>query len=45
MRFYSIPSILNRCVDRRGNTLWRIVVNLGYRGIVHAKAGSKVSGL
>ena len=45
MRFYSIPSILKRCVDLRGNTLRRIVVNLGYRGSVHGKAVSKVTGL
>ncbi len=45
MRFYSIPSILKRCVDRRGRITRRIVVNLGYRGIVHGKAVSKITGL
>jgi radical SAM superfamily enzyme YgiQ (UPF0313 family) len=45
MRFYSIPSILKRCVDGRGRTARRIVVNLGYRGIVHGKAVSKVTSL
>jgi radical SAM superfamily enzyme YgiQ (UPF0313 family) len=45
MRFFSIQSILKRCVDRRGRIMRRIVVNLGYRGIVHGKAVSKITGL
>jgi radical SAM superfamily enzyme YgiQ (UPF0313 family) len=32
-RFYSIPSILKRCLTVRGKLLTRLLVNLSYRGV------------
>lgn len=32
-RFYSIPSILKRCLTTRGKLLTRLVVNFSYRGV------------
>jgi hypothetical protein len=44
-RFYSIPSILKRCLDLRGRTLRRLVVNLGYRGIIRGNGVSRATGV
>jgi hypothetical protein len=32
-RFYSLPSIVGRCLTVRGKLLTRLVVNLSYRGV------------
>jgi len=36
-RFYSIPSILQRCCTTRGKLLTRLLVNLSYRGLNRGK--------
>lgn len=43
-RFYSIPSILKRCLTLRSRLLRRLVVNLSYRGINRGSGVSKVTG-